>query len=130
MADTDKTPPAAAPAQAPRPHRTAKGQLTRAGMEAALKAGGSVLHKGEILTDHHQLPAEADIVQGDAEASAALLASLDEQIAALSAQRNRLAKEQEHAKAEAKPEAAAEAPAAEDETVGDEPKHRRPRHTH
>jgi hypothetical protein len=122
MADTDKTPPAAAPAQAPRPHRTAKGQLTRAGMEAALKA--------EILTDHHQLPAEADIVQGDAEASAALLASLDEQIAALSAQRNRLAKEQEHAKAEAKPEAAAEAPAAEDETVGDEPKHRRPRHTH
>jgi hypothetical protein len=45
----------------------ADGKLTRAGMEQAIKDGGSVMYKGKILTSLDQLPSEADLAAGDSQ---------------------------------------------------------------
>jgi hypothetical protein len=66
------------------------GVLTRAEMEAAIKAGGSVLHRGAIYHQIGQLPSEAELAEGDPEQEAAVAAALDAQIAALQTQRDRL----------------------------------------
>lgn len=75
------------PTALPRPK---DGKLTRAHMEEAIRAGGSVLHDGEIIAKVEDLPDEADLAAGDAEREAAVAAALDEQIARLAAQRARL----------------------------------------
>jgi DNA uptake protein ComE-like DNA-binding protein len=64
--------------------------LTRKEMEAAIAIGGSVLYKGQMLWQAGQLPTEADLAEGDAAQSAVVASSLDIQIAALQAQRDRM----------------------------------------
>lgn len=59
--------------------------MTRAQMEKIIAGGGSVLHRGQILSTVGQLPTEADLAQSDAEKADAS-ASLQAQIAALQAQ--------------------------------------------
>lgn len=68
------------------------GKLTRAGMEAVIKDGGSVLHNGKLLRRIEDLPNEAELVKGDAEAEKATSDSLQRQIDALQAQLNTLVK--------------------------------------
>lgn len=60
--------------------------MTRAHMERILAEGGSILHKGMHLTHISQLPSEADLAVGNAEATAAALAGIAKQRAALDAQ--------------------------------------------
>lgn len=60
--------------------------MTRAHMERVLAEGGSILHKGMHLTHIGQLPSEADLAVGNAEATAAALAGIAKQRAALDAQ--------------------------------------------
>ena len=69
------------------PARKPDGSLTRAGMEAAIRRGGAVIHKGVHYKSLADLPDEATITEGDAQASAAAKAALDAQIAALATQR-------------------------------------------
>lgn len=78
------------------PPRKADGSLTRAGMEAVIKAGGSVLHAGTLYTRLDDLPDEATLTEGDTRASAAAGAALDAQIAALA--RQKAALEETHAR--------------------------------
>ena len=61
--------------------------LSREAMERAIKEGGSVLYQGRTLTRLDELPAEAELAQGDAGREAAAREALDSQIAALLAQR-------------------------------------------
>lgn len=58
------------------------GRLTRAGMEKAIKSGGSVIYKGASITTVDGLPAESDLATSEAEVAAAL-DSVDAQIKAL-----------------------------------------------
>jgi hypothetical protein len=67
--------------------RDAAGKLTHAGMEWTIRNGGSVMLGGQVITSLDDLPSEAELVKGNEAAEAALAASLDAQIAALSAQR-------------------------------------------
>jgi hypothetical protein len=69
------------------PARKADGELTRAGMESVIRGGGAVIYKGIHYGKVDDLPAESEIVEGDARASAAATAALDAQIAALASQR-------------------------------------------
>jgi hypothetical protein len=69
------------------PGRKADGSLTRAGMEAILRSGGSVIVAGRHYGKLEDLPSEAELTEGDAKASAAAGAALDAQIAALSRQK-------------------------------------------
>jgi hypothetical protein len=66
------------------------GKLTREGMVAAVRRGGSVLHKGAVINDERKLPSEADLAQGDARATQQALAGLDAQQRELDAQRQKL----------------------------------------
>lgn len=66
------------------------GTLTRQDMEAVIKGGGSVLYKGQTLWQLSQLPTDADLAEGDPAAESAAAAALDQQIAHLTAQRDRL----------------------------------------
>jgi len=59
-------------------------------MEEAIKAGGSVLHKGAIYHQLGQLPSEAELAEGDPEQEAVVASALDAQITALQRQRDRL----------------------------------------
>jgi hypothetical protein len=45
--------------------RDPEGRLTREGMEAIIKGGGSVMHGGEPVTDLDALPTAADLARGD-----------------------------------------------------------------
>src|SRR5436190_13380740 len=86
-------PPVAVEGQEPRDEfvavvaRTANGKLTRAGMEAAIRAGGSVLVKGEVISRVEDLPEEQEVLRHDQESRQAQAAMLDEQIAVLGRQR-------------------------------------------
>jgi hypothetical protein len=67
--------------------RDADGHLTRAGMEHALRSGGSVMIAGEVITDADRLPSEEEW-QAHQEARAQAAAdALDAQIASLQAQK-------------------------------------------
>lgn len=70
--------------------RTADGRLTRAGMEHAIKNGGSVMHKGEVITDVDALPDETELVRENEAQAAALDQRIGDQIDALERQRDRL----------------------------------------
>lgn len=91
---------APAPVEPP-PHRDSDGRLTRAGMEAVLARGESVLIRDKegdrIVSKVEHLPDEADLVKGNADAEKMLADSLDAQIQALAAKRAQLG-----ARAEAK----------------------------
>jgi hypothetical protein len=67
--------------------RDAAGKLTHAGMEWTIQHGGGVMIGGQVITRLDDLPSEAELARGNEAAEAALAASLDAQIAALSAQR-------------------------------------------
>lgn len=69
--------------------RDEHGNITRAGMEHALRSGGSVLYGGEVHTSLDTLPDEIELAEHDEKAKAAIAASIDQQIAALTAQRAR-----------------------------------------
>jgi hypothetical protein len=67
--------------------RAADGRLTRAGMEHAIRSGGSVLWGGEVVTDLADLPDEVGLAEGDRERLRAHAEGIDRQIAELSLQR-------------------------------------------
>ena len=60
--------------------------LTRDEMEAVIKQGGSVLHKGRTISRVQDLPSLADLAQGDPVAEVQVLATLQQQMADLQAQ--------------------------------------------
>jgi predicted HD phosphohydrolase len=65
--------------------------LTRNQMEEVIRSGGSVLHGGRLITRVEHLPTDADLAAGNPEQEALAAAALEAQIAALQAQRDRLA---------------------------------------
>jgi hypothetical protein len=67
--------------------RGADGKLTRAGMEHAIRHGGSVMIEGTSITSLDGLPDEVELARGDEERLAAFTAALDAQIAAIAVQR-------------------------------------------
>jgi hypothetical protein len=72
--------------------RDESGNLTRAGMEQALREGGAVMYHGNVIETVDDLPDEVELVKGNERARKALADSLDAQLAALSTQRARLDK--------------------------------------
>lgn len=64
--------------------------LTRDEMEAVIRNGGSVLHKGQHLTHIEHLPTEGDLAEGDAAAIQAALDGIAAQRAALDEQERKL----------------------------------------
>jgi len=95
------------------PELRREGRRTREGMVDAIKKGGSVLYKGEIITREEELPDEAEITEGDAEAAEAALAGLDAHMAALAGQRAALERSAKGGTAKAAPTTAAHGHAAE-----------------
>jgi hypothetical protein len=122
-----------------------RGNLTRAGMELALRERGSVMLDGRVIESKDDLPDEVTLVRGNERATKALAGSLDAQIAALSAQRQRLdegrqdqaqaVKAAEKAKAQRERQEAEQAAQAQDFSVAgptaetpEPPKHGRAQH--
>jgi hypothetical protein len=70
--------------------RSADGRLTRAGMENAIRTGGSVLHGGEVLTRVEDLPEDDQLAQSHQQQQQALAAQYDAQMAAIAAQKAQL----------------------------------------
>jgi hypothetical protein len=66
--------------------RGVDGRLTRAGMEHAIRSGGSVLWGGEVVTDLAQIPDEVGLAEGDRERLRAHAEGIDRQIAELNLQ--------------------------------------------
>jgi len=64
--------------------------LRRQEMEQVINSGGSVLHNGTVHTDVRTLPDEADLAQGDEVRTNAARDAIDQQLAALTAQRAKL----------------------------------------
>lgn len=77
------------------PARDALGRLTRAGMEQAIRRGGSVQYQDRLVTNPGELPDEAELVKGDEAQTQALLDSYDQQIAHVQQQRAKLLAQQE-----------------------------------
>lgn len=86
MAEQDKS---ASPAQA-QPARDAKGNLTRAGMEQVIREGGSVLHKGQLHARVETLPSEAELAEGDEQATTQVLDGIRRQREQLDQQERKL----------------------------------------
>ena len=66
------------------------GKMTHYGMTKTLEEGGSVIFQGQHISKVDDLPDEAEIVKGDAEAEEAALRSIDAQRRMLDAQEARL----------------------------------------
>lgn len=65
--------------------------LSRQEMERIIvQERGSVLYKGRIISRVEEIPSDAELAEGDPEREAAVRDALDAQIAALTAQRDRL----------------------------------------
>lgn len=64
--------------------------LTRAEMEQVILNGGSVLHGGVLISRVEKLPSAAELAKGDPEAESAASNALQQQIADLQAQVDRL----------------------------------------
>ena len=64
--------------------------LTRSEMEQVLLNGGSVLHGGVLISRVEQLPGAIDLAKGDPEAETAAANAIQQQIAELQAQVDRL----------------------------------------
>ena len=73
------------------------GNWTRAGMEHAIRSGGSVMHRGQVIERIEDLPDEAELAAGDAPRLEAQAKRIDAEIAKLSAQRAHLSGQQEDA---------------------------------
>jgi hypothetical protein len=67
--------------------RDADGHLTRAGMEHALRSGGSVMIGGEVITDAERLPSEEEWKAHQEARAQAAADAIDSQIASLQAQK-------------------------------------------
>lgn len=67
-----------------------KGQLTRRGMQQSLAAGGSVLHKGRLITNEAELPNEEDVGAVSTEDLQVLDQDLERQQLELTQRRDRL----------------------------------------
>jgi hypothetical protein len=65
------------------PERDQNGNLTRAGYEAAIRAGGSATYKGRPVMRMEDIPSDAELSEGDEEASLNALASIEAQEARL-----------------------------------------------
>lgn len=98
--------------------RRRKTKLTRADMEAKIKAGESIIHNGMVISAIVDLPTDVELAAGDPAAEQETADSLDAEIARLQTLRTRLADQQKQtaaniaaADAEAKAKAAAEPPA-------------------
>lgn len=73
------------------PLRDENGKLTRAGMEAVLKEGGSVqLSDGRTVTKTEELPTAAELAKGDPKAEREVEGELKAQMKALQAQLDEL----------------------------------------
>jgi hypothetical protein len=93
QANAPKAPASAAPAPVSQPAAAAgpaphyrEGKLTRAGMEHAIRTGGSVTINGAVINTLDRLPTEVDLARGDDVAEAAALENINRQRAALDAQ--------------------------------------------
>lgn len=64
--------------------------LSRSEMEAVISGGGSVLHGGRIITRVQDLPSEAELAQGNPDATQAAQARLEAEVARLQEQLARL----------------------------------------
>ena len=71
--------------------RDESGMLTHEGMLSVLRAGGSVILNGSIITDPRNLPSEAQLAKGNAAKEAQARQNLDAQIARLQAEKAVLA---------------------------------------
>jgi hypothetical protein len=78
------------------------GKLTRQGMESVIASGGSVMHGGKVITRIEHLPDEADLAQGDEQATQQALDGLAAQRAQLDAQEQKLLASRGRAKENAK----------------------------
>jgi hypothetical protein len=87
QASSPAPPPPAPPARPP----ARRPKLDHAAMVAVIRAGGSVIHGGQVIAHEHLLPTEEELARGDADREADAAAALDAQIAALTARRARLA---------------------------------------
>jgi hypothetical protein len=67
----------AAPGPRPRPRL-----LSRTQMEAAIAEGGSVLHKGQVISHKDHLPSDADLAAGDPERERDVIHAMRQQIRA------------------------------------------------
>lgn len=56
-------------------------------LKAIIAAGGSVLHRGQVISHPDQLPAPEDLAAGNPDEEAAVASALDAQIAVLQARR-------------------------------------------
>lgn len=63
------------------------GKMTRDGMVRVIEGGGSVAHEGQLFTKVSDLPDEATLAEGDAEAQEAARRAIDEDQARLDARR-------------------------------------------
>ena len=69
------------------PDRERDGKLTRAGMEAAIRDGGSVqMSDGSVISKIEDLPTDATLAKGDATEEARVRAELEAQRAVIDAQ--------------------------------------------
>jgi hypothetical protein len=76
------------------PERDRRGNLTRNGMLAALRGGGSVLWQGRSIVNEADIPSDAELAGDDAQAIADADAGLDRQQAELDRQRMLLRQKQ------------------------------------
>lgn len=60
------------------PERDSDHRLTRRGMEAVIRAGGSVMHNGRFVSRVEELPSQADLAKGNPEMERATRASLQQ----------------------------------------------------
>ncbi len=86
-------------AEKERAKRVKDGKLTRYGMEKTIQEGGAVIHGGINYSKVDDLPDEAELVRGDAEATEQALAALEADEMRLAARRSRLERTRETASA-------------------------------
>lgn len=88
--------------------RDDSGNWTRAGMEHAIRSGGSVMHRGTVIERVEDLPGEAELAAADQTRLRAEAERIDGQIAELAARRAAIARQgQEAAEAARRTRAAA-----------------------
>lgn len=85
--------------------------ISRSEMQAAIAAGGVVLHGGRIYHDPADLPGEAELAQGDPDREKAAAEAIDAQIAALQRVRANIGRTPAPAPARGGPEGANPRPA-------------------
>ena len=77
--------PVDAPADVHNPYQEGA-RLGRQGMLAVLRAGGSILYHGRLITQEAEMPSDAELAKGNTAAVARARVSMQAQIATLEAQ--------------------------------------------